>query len=143
MLAELAAVPLEERSEDPGLHPDRAPTIVAGAAILLESMLLFGLDSVEVSEADILHGAALDLAARKLGLKRNRLPKGGGSKVAPSGRAGVRAMKGPLRFRRREAPIRCGFARTYVPGLVRRHDWPDPVRPQYPGLVPISHRTYG
>ena len=63
MLGELAAVPLEERREVPGLHPDRAPTIVAGAAILLESMLLFGLDQVEVSEADILHGAALDLAA--------------------------------------------------------------------------------
>ena len=28
-----------------------------------ESMQLFGLQSVEVSEADILHGAALDLAA--------------------------------------------------------------------------------
>src|SRR3954467_11639838 len=37
-------------------------------------------------------------------------------------------MKGPLRFRRREAPIRCGFARTYVPGRIRRHDWPDPDR---------------
>ena len=27
-------------------------------------------------------------------------------------------MKGPQRFERREAPIRCGFARTYVPVLV-------------------------
>jgi maleylpyruvate isomerase len=34
-------------------------------AILLESMLLFGLESVEVSEADILHGAALDLASKE------------------------------------------------------------------------------
>jgi exopolyphosphatase/guanosine-5'-triphosphate,3'-diphosphate pyrophosphatase len=64
MLAELASIPLEERREVPGLHPDRAPTIVAGAAILLESMLLFGLGSVEVSEADILHGAALDAASK-------------------------------------------------------------------------------
>ena len=63
LLAELAALPLAERREVTGLHPDRAPTIVAGAAILLESMQLFGLESVEVSEADILHGAALDLAA--------------------------------------------------------------------------------
>jgi exopolyphosphatase/guanosine-5'-triphosphate,3'-diphosphate pyrophosphatase len=62
MLAELARIPLDERRRVPGLHPDRAPTIVAGAAILLESILLFGLDSVEVSEADILHGAALDAA---------------------------------------------------------------------------------
>src|SRR4051794_41548866 len=38
-----------------------------------------------------------------------RLPK-----LAPTGRAGVRAMKGPVRrFERREAPIQCGFARTY------------------------------
>jgi exopolyphosphatase/guanosine-5'-triphosphate,3'-diphosphate pyrophosphatase len=64
MLGELAEIPLEERRRVPGLHPDRAPTIIAGTAILLESMLLFGLGSVEVSEADILHGAALDAASR-------------------------------------------------------------------------------
>ena len=46
-----------------GLHPDRAPTIVAGAAILVEAIRLFGVDRTEVSEADILHGAALDAAA--------------------------------------------------------------------------------
>jgi exopolyphosphatase/guanosine-5'-triphosphate,3'-diphosphate pyrophosphatase len=63
MLGELAAIPLAERRQVTGLHPDRAPTIVAGTAILLESMRIFGLASVEVSEADILHGAALDLAA--------------------------------------------------------------------------------
>ncbi|MEA2426223.1 MAG: exopolyphosphatase / guanosine-5-triphosphate,3-diphosphate pyrophosphatase, partial [Thermoleophilaceae bacterium] len=63
ILAELARLPLEERKQVAGLHPDRAPTIVAGAAILLESILLFGLDALEVSEADILHGAALDAAS--------------------------------------------------------------------------------
>lgn len=62
MLGELAAIPLEARKQVTGLHPDRAPTIVAGAAILVESMHVFGLASVEVSEADILHGAALTLA---------------------------------------------------------------------------------
>src|SRR4051794_25664631 len=65
ILGELAAIPLEERRQIPGLHPDRAPTIIAGAAILVESIRLFGLDSVEVSEADILHGAALDLASQQ------------------------------------------------------------------------------
>jgi exopolyphosphatase / guanosine-5'-triphosphate,3'-diphosphate pyrophosphatase len=60
ILAELAAVPLEERRKVQGLHPQRAPTIVAGAAILVEAMRAFGLDEVETSEADILHGAALD-----------------------------------------------------------------------------------
>ena len=60
MLATLSAMPLEERREVPGLHPDRAPTIVAGAAILLQSMRAFGLAEMEVSEADLLHGAALE-----------------------------------------------------------------------------------
>jgi exopolyphosphatase/guanosine-5'-triphosphate,3'-diphosphate pyrophosphatase len=61
LLDQLAAVPLDKRRETPGLHPDRAPTIVAGAAVLLESARLFGLRDVEVSEHDILRGAALGL----------------------------------------------------------------------------------
>ena len=63
MLAMLAAMPLERRREVPGLHPDRAPTIVAGAAILIQALRAFGLDSMETSESDILHGAALTAAA--------------------------------------------------------------------------------
>ena len=62
MLEMLAALPLEERRQVPGLHPDRAPTIVAGAVILVESMRAFGLDAMGASEADILHGAALTAA---------------------------------------------------------------------------------
>jgi exopolyphosphatase / guanosine-5'-triphosphate,3'-diphosphate pyrophosphatase len=62
ILVRLAALPLEQRREVAGLHPDRAPTIVAGAVILLETLKLFGLDRVEVSEHDILRGAALGLA---------------------------------------------------------------------------------
>jgi exopolyphosphatase/guanosine-5'-triphosphate,3'-diphosphate pyrophosphatase len=58
----LAAIPLEERRQVRGLHPDRAPTIVAGVAILLEIIDLFGLDQIEVSEHDILRGAALGLS---------------------------------------------------------------------------------
>jgi exopolyphosphatase/guanosine-5'-triphosphate,3'-diphosphate pyrophosphatase len=52
---------LAERREVRGLHPERAPTIVAGAIILLETLALFGLNEVEVSEHDILMGAALGL----------------------------------------------------------------------------------
>jgi exopolyphosphatase / guanosine-5'-triphosphate,3'-diphosphate pyrophosphatase len=63
MLGELAAIPLDERRKVTGLHPDRAPTIIAGAAILVEAIRLFGVDWAEVSEADILHGAALEAAA--------------------------------------------------------------------------------
>jgi exopolyphosphatase / guanosine-5'-triphosphate,3'-diphosphate pyrophosphatase len=57
--AMLAALPLQERRNVTGLHPDRAPTIVAGVTILVESIRAFGLDEIEVSEADILHGAAM------------------------------------------------------------------------------------
>jgi len=70
MLHRLASLPLDERREVPGLHPDRAPTIVAGAAILAESIEAFQLGSVEVSEADILHGAALAAAAEVGGLEQ-------------------------------------------------------------------------
>ncbi len=58
-LAFLAAMPLDERRRVTGLHPDRAPTIVAGVAMLMECVRAFGLERVEVSEHDILRGAAL------------------------------------------------------------------------------------
>ena len=61
LLDQLAALPLERRRRLTGLDPARAPTIVAGVAILLEVLELFGLDQVEVSEHDILRGAALGL----------------------------------------------------------------------------------
>jgi exopolyphosphatase / guanosine-5'-triphosphate,3'-diphosphate pyrophosphatase len=63
MLAMLAALPLVERRGVPGLHPDRAPTIVAGAAILVEAMRAFALDGLDASEWDVLHGAALEAGA--------------------------------------------------------------------------------
>jgi exopolyphosphatase / guanosine-5'-triphosphate,3'-diphosphate pyrophosphatase len=62
ILVRLANLPLEQRRKVAGLHPDRAPTIVAGVAILLESLGLFDLHELEVSEHDILRGAALGLA---------------------------------------------------------------------------------
>jgi exopolyphosphatase/guanosine-5'-triphosphate,3'-diphosphate pyrophosphatase len=61
VLAELAAMPLAERERVPGLMPARAATILPGIVILAEVMALFGLESVEVSEHDILRGAALAL----------------------------------------------------------------------------------
>jgi exopolyphosphatase / guanosine-5'-triphosphate,3'-diphosphate pyrophosphatase len=59
MLEMLASLPLEQRREVAGLEPGRAPTIVAGASILIEAMRAFELQSMTVSEADLLHGAAL------------------------------------------------------------------------------------
>jgi exopolyphosphatase / guanosine-5'-triphosphate,3'-diphosphate pyrophosphatase len=62
LLARLSRLTDDERREVAGLHPDRAPTIVAGVALLIEALRAFGLDEVEVSEHDILRGAALRLA---------------------------------------------------------------------------------
>jgi exopolyphosphatase / guanosine-5'-triphosphate,3'-diphosphate pyrophosphatase len=64
LLSRLAALPLAARARLPGLHPDRAPTIIAGVVILIETMRAFDLDRVEVSEHDILYGTALDAASR-------------------------------------------------------------------------------
>jgi exopolyphosphatase / guanosine-5'-triphosphate,3'-diphosphate pyrophosphatase len=62
MLSSLASVPLAERVEIPGLHPDRAPNIVAGVVILVETMRAFELEQITVSEHDILYGTALAAA---------------------------------------------------------------------------------
>jgi exopolyphosphatase / guanosine-5'-triphosphate,3'-diphosphate pyrophosphatase len=64
MLSQLASVPLAERIQVPGLHADRAPTIVAGVVILVETMRAFGLEQVEVSEHDILYGTAIVAATK-------------------------------------------------------------------------------
>lgn len=62
LLTLLAGMDEPKRQQVPGLHPDRAPTIVAGMILLSEAMGAFGLDEVEVSEHDILRGGALRLA---------------------------------------------------------------------------------
>ena len=59
ILARLGRMTLEERRHVTGLHPDRAPAILPGIVILTVVMELFGLGAVEVSEHDILRGAAL------------------------------------------------------------------------------------
>ena len=58
----LASLTLEERRRLPGLHPERAPVIVAGAVLVEQVLAHFDLDQLEVSERDILHGAALEAA---------------------------------------------------------------------------------
>jgi exopolyphosphatase/guanosine-5'-triphosphate,3'-diphosphate pyrophosphatase len=68
----LARIGESERRQVKGLHPDRAPTIVAGMAILSECLAGFGLEEVEVSEHDILYGAALSLAAEQAGIANRR-----------------------------------------------------------------------
>jgi exopolyphosphatase / guanosine-5'-triphosphate,3'-diphosphate pyrophosphatase len=59
LLDRVAAVPLAQRREIPGLDPDRAPVIPAGIVILLEVLAHFGLARFTASEHDILWGVAL------------------------------------------------------------------------------------
>jgi exopolyphosphatase/guanosine-5'-triphosphate,3'-diphosphate pyrophosphatase len=61
-LHRLASVPLVERRNLRPLDPDRAPVIVAGTVITRETLAFFGVDSMEISERDILDGAALAAA---------------------------------------------------------------------------------
>jgi exopolyphosphatase/guanosine-5'-triphosphate,3'-diphosphate pyrophosphatase len=61
-LERLAGLPLEERRLVPALEPERAPVIVAGAAILVAILETYGLDGIRASERDILDGAALAAA---------------------------------------------------------------------------------
>ncbi len=62
LIARLADLTEEQRRQVVGLHPDRAPTIVAGMILLDEAMGLFDIDRAEVSEHDILRGGTLRLA---------------------------------------------------------------------------------
>jgi exopolyphosphatase/guanosine-5'-triphosphate,3'-diphosphate pyrophosphatase len=61
-LERLAALPVEERRRLPALEPERAPVIVAGAAILVAILDAYDLDAIRVSERDLLDGAALAAA---------------------------------------------------------------------------------
>jgi exopolyphosphatase/guanosine-5'-triphosphate,3'-diphosphate pyrophosphatase len=63
LLSQFASAPLAERGAIPGLHPDRAPTIIAGCVILIEAMRALELERIEASEHDILYGVALETAA--------------------------------------------------------------------------------
>jgi exopolyphosphatase / guanosine-5'-triphosphate,3'-diphosphate pyrophosphatase len=58
-LGRLAALPVEERRRLRPLDPERAPVIVGGAVIAREALAFFQLDILEISERDILDGAAL------------------------------------------------------------------------------------
>ncbi|EAX47245.1 Ppx/GppA phosphatase [Thermosinus carboxydivorans Nor1] len=62
LLAELAAMPLDERRRVPGLQPERADIIVYGAAILAAVVKRFGADGITVSDQDILEGVVNYLA---------------------------------------------------------------------------------
>jgi exopolyphosphatase/guanosine-5'-triphosphate,3'-diphosphate pyrophosphatase len=58
----LEGMTVEEIRTLRGMHPDRAPVIAAGAVVVHETLVYFGLETLEVSEHDIMHGAALAAA---------------------------------------------------------------------------------
>jgi len=62
LLARIAEMDEAQRRALVGLDPDRAPTIVAGLILLSEAMRVCALEQVEVSEHDLLHGAAIRAA---------------------------------------------------------------------------------
>jgi exopolyphosphatase/guanosine-5'-triphosphate,3'-diphosphate pyrophosphatase len=67
----VASLPLAERERVPGLEPARAPVIVAGLLVLHEILVRYRLAEIEVSERDLLHGAAIaaaELPEREEGL---------------------------------------------------------------------------
>jgi exopolyphosphatase/guanosine-5'-triphosphate,3'-diphosphate pyrophosphatase len=61
-LERLAALPVAERRRLPAMEPERAPVIVAGAVVVVETLARYGLDAARISERDILDGAALAAA---------------------------------------------------------------------------------
>jgi exopolyphosphatase / guanosine-5'-triphosphate,3'-diphosphate pyrophosphatase len=58
----LAGMTVEEIRALRGVHPERAPVIAAGAVVVREALAFMGLEELEVSEHDIMHGAALAAA---------------------------------------------------------------------------------
>ena len=60
---DLAGMTVARRKEIPSLDPGRAGVIVAGAMILETVLGMAGLDSVTVSEHDILYGIVLSEGA--------------------------------------------------------------------------------
>ncbi|MDO4536586.1 MAG: phosphatase [Coriobacteriales bacterium] len=59
----LAAITVKERAELPGIQPQRAPVILGGAIAVCEVLRVSGLDTLTVSESDLLMGLSLNLAA--------------------------------------------------------------------------------
>ncbi len=57
----LAGMTLEETEAIPSLDPKRAPVILAGAIVVVEAVRRSGLESVTISEADMLEGIVLGL----------------------------------------------------------------------------------
>jgi exopolyphosphatase / guanosine-5'-triphosphate,3'-diphosphate pyrophosphatase len=58
-LERVSRMRLDEIRALPGVHPDRAPVLVAGIVAIDAAIRHFGLTELEVSENDVMHGGAL------------------------------------------------------------------------------------
>lgn len=61
---QLASLPLAARREVPGLHPDRAPYIIGGGALIEAILDAVGADALHVSVANLLHAHVVAEAQR-------------------------------------------------------------------------------
>jgi exopolyphosphatase/guanosine-5'-triphosphate,3'-diphosphate pyrophosphatase len=82
----ISRMTLESRRQVPGLEPDRADVIVAGAAIVLQAMETLGFSELKVSDAGLREGVLLDLMDRVVGPAVG--PAGTAPGEAEPGRAG-------------------------------------------------------
>jgi exopolyphosphatase/guanosine-5'-triphosphate,3'-diphosphate pyrophosphatase len=67
VIARLCAVPLDERKRIPGINPDRADIIVAGAAILDAIMGELGIAEIRVSDRSLRDGLLVDYLTKTPG----------------------------------------------------------------------------
>ena len=62
----MIGVRVAELRDTPGIHAARAPTLVAGAALVIETLETFGLDELEITDTDLLEGLSLRLASEEV-----------------------------------------------------------------------------
>jgi exopolyphosphatase/guanosine-5'-triphosphate,3'-diphosphate pyrophosphatase len=66
LIGALGRLPLAERRDVPGLHPDRAPVVVTGGVIALAALAALGHEEITISERDLLDGAVLSVVSGAL-----------------------------------------------------------------------------
>jgi exopolyphosphatase/guanosine-5'-triphosphate,3'-diphosphate pyrophosphatase len=65
----LCSLSLEERKKLPGMNPDRADIIVAGAAIIETIMEEFGIEEITISHRDLKDGLLVDYLSNFMGFR--------------------------------------------------------------------------
>ncbi len=65
----LCSLPLEERRKIPGINPDRADIIVAGASIIETMMEEFGLEKLNISHKELRDGMLMDYLSNFAGFR--------------------------------------------------------------------------